>query len=582
MVHECGHKAKNMKRRSRGKTCLWRAVLTASAVCLLGVPSDVLADREITVSSSSGIRTVKLRSLRELRRRIEDYQRSGFERGQTFGAHFERAQALCATADKLLNGHPADDDGATKAMAEAEVEMRWLTENEPRRAQYLLRQRQLADLLLDLCERLNVSLNDGDMQEVTGLMKQAATAFEQGELVQSLELFSRCDQAIAARMEQEIARLMEQVRSLMAAKSWDKALDLLQSLRQIAPKNEDVLKQLATVRQHAVTTLRVTAWMNGQEVPAVAYVNGEWEKMPFVRDVAKGEKVSLRVVSARGLEAYGAATAYYVCDWFGEQAFKVDLQPVEGPRVRRPWKVAFPGTKATELELCFIRPGEFLMGRERGDQSGDQRHPVELRHGYWLGKHEVTQAQWSALMERNPSFHQGAELPVENVSWEEAMLFCRKLTNAERQAGRLPEGYAYTLPTEAQWEYACRAGSTAAFSFGDDDLVMSLYGNVAGTEDGYAKLAPVGKFRANAWGLHDMHGNVAEWCQDLYGTYAGGAKQVEPTGPEDAEALRVHRGGSWQGSISMARSYARDFATPSFHDETIGFRVALVRLPRRK
>lgn len=567
---------------SLGTSTVVRALAMAAAGCLLAVPSGArAAGRQITINSVSGIRTLKARELRELRRQLEELEKTRFERAQTFGEHFERAKALCAEAEAKMNANPSDDEGAELAVAGCKGELNWLAENETRRSQFLVRRRQLGDLLIDVCERLGVSLSDPALQGVTVLMKSAGEEFERGEMRRALELFDQCDRTLDARIAEELRRLLEQVRGLMESKSWDKALELLSSARAVAPTDAELLKLLDEVRRHAVTTLRVSAWMDGKEVPALAHIDGEWEVMPLVRDVRKGEKVTLRVVTARGMESYGAATAYYSCDWFGEQSFKVELMPVEGPRARRPWKVTFAGGKAAEMEMSFIRPGNFEMGRERGEQSGDQRHPVELRHGYWLGRHEVTQGQWLALMEKNPSFRQGSpELPVENVSWEDAMLFCRKLTNQERLAGRLPEDYIYTLPSEAQWEYACRAGSTGPFSFGDDELVMTLYGNVSGTEDGYAALAPVGKFRPNAWGLHDMHGNVSEWCRDFYGTYVGGVKQVEPTGPEDAEALRVHRGGSWLGGLGAARSYARDFATPSFHDETIGFRVALVRVPR--
>ena len=124
----------------------------------------------------------------------------------------------------------------------------------------------------------------------------------------------------------------------------------------------------------------------------------------------------------------------------------------------------------------------------------------------------------------NPSRFKGPDLPVESVSWHEAMAFCEKLTQREREAGRLPEGYEYTLPTEAQWEYACRAGTTTRFSFGDSDSDLGDYGWYGGNSS--YTTHPVGEKLANPWGLYDMHGNVQEWCRDWYGNYPGERSRI--------------------------------------------------------
>ena len=196
---------------------------------------------------------------------------------------------------------------------------------------------------------------------------------------------------------------------------------------------------------------------------------------------------------------------------------------------------------------------------------------MTLTQGYWLGKTEVTQAQWEALMGSNPSNFKGADRPVEQVSWSDAKEFCAKLTERERTAGRLPEGYEYTLPTEAEWEYACRAGSIGDFA-GELDKMGWFLSN---SEN---QAHPVAQKQANAWGFYDMHGNVGEWCLDWYGAYPVAASQ-DPTGSAFG-SYRVFRGGSWHDDAQSYRSARRNFGSPDKINAYVGFRVALAPSPR--
>ncbi len=224
------------------------------------------------------------------------------------------------------------------------------------------------------------------------------------------------------------------------------------------------------------------------------------------------------------------------------------------------------------LELVWIEAGAFTMGSaaeepERNKAEGP-RMQVTLTKGYWLGKTEVTQAQYEEVMGTNPSTLKmaGQDAPVDRVSWIDAMAFCRKLTERERTAGRLPEGYAFTLPTEAQWEYACRAGTTASYA-GEPDA-MAWHNNNSGDT-----THPVGMKKPNAWGFHDMSGNVLEWCLDWYGDYPGGAVE-DPTGPARGH-YRMARGGSWRTDARQGRSAARSGGSAARLDYTVGFRLAL-------
>jgi len=232
--------------------------------------------------------------------------------------------------------------------------------------------------------------------------------------------------------------------------------------------------------------------------------------------------------------------------------------------------------EATGIKLVLITPGTFLMGSPSGekDRSSDEgpQTQVTLTKFYWLGATGVTQGQYQAVMGNNPSDFKnvGADAPVENVSWNDAMAFCRKLTEREKAVGRLPEGYVYTLPTEAQWEYACRAGTTGA-RYGNLDDIAWYFGNSGNTTH------PVGQKQPNAWGLSDMIGNVWQWCSDWYGTYPGGSVS-DPIGPASGPD-RVRRGGSWSGTAGNCRSAIRAWLAPGYRFNFLGFRLALSSVP---
>ena len=246
--------------------------------------------------------------------------------------------------------------------------------------------------------------------------------------------------------------------------------------------------------------------------------------------------------------------------------------------------ITIPLSDTVDLDMIRIEPGKFRMGsseEELGRSQTEIQHEVTLSGGYWLGKYMVTQAQYEAVMGSNPSFNQGADLPVEMVSWDDAKAFCKKLTDQERAAGRLPEGYEYNLPTEAQWEYACRAGTRSALNSGsnltnkEECPEMDEVGWYGGNSDW--QTHPVGQKLPNAWGFYDMHGNVYEWCLDWYDDYPADAV-TDPTGP-DAGNYRVLRGGSNGDDAQDCRSAARSHTSPDSSFDFCGFRVALTWVP---
>lgn len=217
------------------------------------------------------------------------------------------------------------------------------------------------------------------------------------------------------------------------------------------------------------------------------------------------------------------------------------------------------------MEFVRLEAGEFRMGSANGETDERPVHTVRISRPFYLGKYEVTQAQWQAVMGKNPSYFTGDDTrPVEQVSWEDVQQFIGKL-NAK-------EGVAlYRLPTEAEWEYAARAGTTTAYSFGEDPKQLPDYAwydrNLVGTTH------PVGQRQPNPWGLYDLYGNVWEWVQDWYGDYAA-ATVTDPPGPSSGSA-RVVRGGSgsWGSDARDCRSATRGGLAPGYRGSYLGFRL---------
>jgi formylglycine-generating enzyme required for sulfatase activity len=239
-----------------------------------------------------------------------------------------------------------------------------------------------------------------------------------------------------------------------------------------------------------------------------------------------------------------------------------------------------------EPKLIRIGPGEFLMGSNEYD---DERppHRVAISRAFDLAAHEVTQGQYLHIMHQSPSHFKGpGSLPVEQVSWFDAVEFCNALSGEEGLAPYYriegtgdnrtvtvpdPTGNGYRLPTEAEWEYACRAGSTAKYSSGDGQTGLERYAWC--NKNSERKTHPVGQKELNAFGLSDMHGNVWEWCWDWYNKaeYKHSTNK-DPTGPK-AGSTRVLRGGSWDDDPAGLRSANRFDREPSFRSWSLGFRI---------
>jgi formylglycine-generating enzyme required for sulfatase activity len=245
-------------------------------------------------------------------------------------------------------------------------------------------------------------------------------------------------------------------------------------------------------------------------------------------------------------------------------------------------------TNVPTVQLCWCPAGKFIMGsprREPERRPGEDQVEVTLTKGFWMAKFETTQGQWKRAMGKLPApptaeLPEDDDLPVGNVNFAEVEAFCRKLTELARKSGDLPAEWEFRLPTEAQWEYACRAGTTTATAFGDK--LSSKQANFKGKPYNGAEPGPSlgraakgGRYPANAWGLHDMHGNIFEWCRDWYHPKLPGG--VDPDLYLSAAASRVRRGGCWADEGWPCRSAFRLQFEPERRYDHIGFRVVAVK-----
>ena len=246
-----------------------------------------------------------------------------------------------------------------------------------------------------------------------------------------------------------------------------------------------------------------------------------------------------------------------------------------------------------DLEMIQCPKGRFMMGSpndELGRNNDEEAHIVTLTKPFYIGKYEITQSQYEKIIGKNPSKFEGNNKPVDSITYDEAIEFCYRL-NA-KYLHSLPKGYRFDLPTEAQWEYACRAGNGSALNSGKE--IMTVDGNCPnldetawyGMNSGYT-THEVGKKKPNAWGIYDMHGNVSEWCRDWFDPYLYNTDPFDDVSSrkrllsqaiqrKEINLSRVYRGGCWSDIARNCRSARRFSNSPSYMYNFLGFRVALV------
>jgi formylglycine-generating enzyme required for sulfatase activity len=266
----------------------------------------------------------------------------------------------------------------------------------------------------------------------------------------------------------------------------------------------------------------------------------------------------------------------------------VDPSGVSDSRFYRVFSQSVP-LNAVTTNMVWIAPGTFVMGSPTNEAlryPDETQHNVTISRGVWMGQYLVTQGDYLAVVGGNPSYFQGDPTrPVEQVSWNDATNYCALRTQQEQTGGLIPTNYLYRLPTESEWEYACRAGTTTAFNLGT--ALRSGQANFDGQYEYDAATGtiynpngiylqtttPVGSYAANRWGLYDMVGNVWEWCQDWYGGYPAGSV-IDPQGAATGSS-RVLRGGTWHYDAQFCRSAQRNSYPPTSTSILYGFRVVL-------
>lgn len=249
------------------------------------------------------------------------------------------------------------------------------------------------------------------------------------------------------------------------------------------------------------------------------------------------------------------------------KAVKSSIKIADKPSSGKAWRI--PGLK---MKFVYVAPGSFYMGASDGARDEKPVRRIKLAKGYWIGKYEVTQSEYRSVMGNNPSRFKGANKPVEQVSWNDAVQFCTELTAREHAANRLPSDCKYRLPTEAEWEFVARGGiKSHGYKYSGSSSMDSVawYRNNSGK-----KTHKVGIKSPNELEIHDMSGNVWEWCSDWHGKYGRGST-TDPTGASSG-SYRVFRGGGWYFLAYHCRSTGRGRSRPSYRDGNLGFRVVMV------
>ena len=357
------------------------------------------------------------------------------------------------------------------------------------------------------------------------------------------------------------------------AKNWRKVYYFAIATLKIDNSNIEAQNLKLEAENNLKPTLKIIAKVNGERVPArVKFGTQSMDTFyQTINDLKENSKYKGSLIWNTPNTVY-VGNIEFICNWHGLKKITVSLKKQDFTTI---------DCRGVVLEMVKIKAGSFSMGNPEskwGRNNDEKLHRVTLTQDYWLGKFEVTQAQYESIMGNNPSHFQSKNRPVEQVCWDDAKEFCNKLN--EYYADKLPIGYKFDLPTESQWEYACRAGTTTNFSYGDASDIKKMNFNgkypYGGGLDGIFRRQTVNVGSLgykNELGLYDMHGNVLEWCRDWYDSYTGDV--TDPVGPSSGLG-RVYRGGSWDHYAKSCRSANRDYEKPNYSNSNLGFRLALV------
>ena len=486
----------------------------------------------------------------------------------------------------------ADAEAILKSVTEADSiiaqELEWLKTNKSARDGAKAIEREIAGSLereLNLFKASDYArstYNDGMRHR-----KEGNAALNSGDFPTAHEKLTAAKEKLTVAIKEAkafcIKTHLDSAELYLSSKKWQMCVDEAEKVLSWDANNAKAIELKNAALQRLVPSLKVIATIDGEEVRgAKVKINGKeystplkWEKLE------KGASLGpYDFTFTRYGKNYVGTLSLVTVNWLGLKTLTVALKEYTGPRRGDRKTLTLPG--GATMTMIYVAPGSFMMGSPSTEEerSGDEtQHHVTLTKGYWLGETEVTQAQWESVMGSNPSYFKGASRPVEKVSWEDCQKFIAKVN---REARRQFGGDA-RLPTEAEWEYACRAGTQTAYSWGN-----SLNGDKANCDGNYPygttikgtykqETVNVCSYSPNAWGFYDMHGNVWEWCQDWYGGYPSGA-ETDPTGSASGD-VRVLRGGSWNDDAGSCRSALRFRLRPGYRLINYGFRLACSALP---
>ncbi len=498
-----------------------------------------------------------------------------YDRGQTFGGRMDILVKSYTAGERAMDN--GDFTTANTMLKKADESARWLIENNQRRVEVQKLRKQAASMKAD-ADKYNASkLSYVEYSDAQTAEKRAEAEYEKGNFLTVAGFLKTAIEKYgnAEKQAYEITRneLFATAELQKTHKQWADLLETAEKLRHFdeaksAEYTSFALKLQKESLENLEPRLDVCAELNGKRV--LAKINWEEDKPEGAESLFKltkgktyAAKLSYRDVSG---QEYTGVIAPFTCSENGLKKITVIMKKVEFTGT-----ISLPGN--IPLEMVCVESGTFTMGKEDGENyAWEKEHSVTLMNAFWIGKTEVTQAQWKAVMGDNPSNFKGDNLPVEQVSWDDCKAFCVKLNKLF--AGNLPPGYRFDLPTEAQWEYVARGGNKSKgyqYSGSNDIATVAWYQDNSGS-----KPHPVGLGKTpNELGLYDMTGNVREWCRDQYERgYARDPEFLRGNKGSD----RVSRGGSWNDNARYCRSWYRYCLVPTSRRGYLGFRLALVRV----
>jgi len=427
--------------------------------------------------------------------------------------------------------------------------------------------------------KLKILKNSGKMDNFALSFYRTSAALENRKYSKAFELLLEMEHPVTLEMLKQLEAYHKKAEHRLAQKTFQWLLQR----RKIKSGDEDLLRIRKGLARKRFTDKQIDAVINmlRDHYAAVALKN-YFTKADILQ---KGEMTRTQYKKIRDM-AENYKNAYIETDFYRNKgkgllvAFLKDGLSSYHEKFRNVRKIDF-----LDLILIPIEAGEFTM-----KNAVSEKRKVNISKPFWMGKYEITQNQYNIIMGNNPSIFKKKKgklkYPVENVSWDDAMEFCRRLTEIEKKQKKVPENYEFRLPTSAEWEYCCRAGTTGKYSFENIESELFKYGNYCDKSnsnkllyqdkyhnDGFDKTSPVGSFLANPWNIYDMHGNVWEWCFDWDGKI-GPDEENDPAGAAFGTSKLI-RGGAWDEEAYRCRSLSTSFESPSAQFDNLGFRIVM-------